>query len=61
MLATLFATALTAKLALAAAAPTGAEPTPANSGRPFQLGFWSLNPKLDRQKPLRPWIRLASP
>ncbi|MEN9835989.1 MAG: outer membrane protein assembly factor BamB [Pseudomonadota bacterium] len=52
MLATLFATALTAKLALAAAAPTGAEPTPANSGRPFQLGFWSLNPKLDRQKPL---------
>jgi outer membrane protein assembly factor BamB len=39
-------------LALAAAAPTGAEPTPANSGRPFQLGFWSLNPKLDRQKPL---------
>ncbi|MBM4252584.1 MAG: hypothetical protein FJ146_11485 [Deltaproteobacteria bacterium] len=58
MLATLFATALTAKLALAVAAPApapasvGTEAAPVASGRPFQFGYWSLNPRLERQKPL---------
>ncbi len=52
MLATLFATALSAKLALAVTPHTGINSRSEASARPFQLGVWTINPKMDRQKPL---------
>ena len=52
MLARCIATAWLATLVAAGANSAAASPRPDTQGRPFQLGCWELNKKLERDKPL---------